>query len=210
MSERGSGIGDRGPGIGDPESALDRAIDRTVREMLDVQQPAGFRSRVMERLERSTGFTDRVPSTFKWKLLFPIAAAAVLILAVLAPWRASAPAVLPSAPQAARVEALPVPTPKPGASQRPPANDTPLQPSPGTRVAASRTRAIAEDRVEAAAVAPPEDGVAIAPLDEIDPIEVPGVALSAIAPRAVVVTPLAPLAQLQIAPLSTSAPDGRH
>jgi hypothetical protein len=209
MSDRGSGIGERGSGIGDRESALDRAIDRTVREMLDVQQPAGFRSRVFERIE----FQDRVASTFRWKihhLLLPIAAAAVLILAVFAPWRAGAPAVLPSAPQAARVETLPATTPVPAAIPRPPVNDTPPEPSPRTRVAGSRARVIAQDRVVAATVAPPEDGVAIAPLEEINPIQVPGVAVSAIAPRTVVVTPLAPLAQLEIAPLSTSAPDGRH
>ena len=80
MSEVGgrrSGIGGRGSEVGGRD--LDAAIDRAVREMLDVEPPAGLRGRVIDRIE-----SPRRGLTWIW-IATPIAAAAILVLAVLLP-----------------------------------------------------------------------------------------------------------------------------
>jgi hypothetical protein len=60
-------------------SKLDFEIDRAVREMLDVEPPPGLRGRVLDRIESPhRGFT------WIW-IAAPIAAAAILILAVILP-----------------------------------------------------------------------------------------------------------------------------
>ena len=43
---------------------FDKAIDRAVREMLDVEPPAGLRRRVLEQIPAS--------GTFRWKILLLI------------------------------------------------------------------------------------------------------------------------------------------
>jgi hypothetical protein len=85
MSEREAGSRERVAG------SLDAAIDRAVREMLDVEPPPGLHGRVMDRLE-----TPRRGIAWTW-LVAPVAAAAVVVLAVTAPWREDAPA-RPTAP----------------------------------------------------------------------------------------------------------------
>src|SRR5437763_12097432 len=69
---------------------LDKAIDRAVREMLDVEPRADLRARVLAQLTAS-GF--RLPA-FGW-VLAPIAAAAVIVLAVMLAPRSES---LPQAP----------------------------------------------------------------------------------------------------------------
>ena len=68
---------------------LDKAIDGAVREMLDVEPPAGLRRRVLEQLAdsglRRPALSPLVTSTFRWKILLPVTAAALLILALLLP-----------------------------------------------------------------------------------------------------------------------------
>jgi hypothetical protein len=91
-----SSNGGRGSGIGDRDR-LDEAIDRAVREMLDVEPPAGLRGRVLDRIDALSGnpllSTNSVVSAFRrntrktWWLAGPVAAAAVVVLAVLALWR---------------------------------------------------------------------------------------------------------------------------
>src|SRR5947209_671136 len=84
---------------------LDVAIDRTVREMLDVEPQADLRARVITRIDALS--PDRVASAFlgaealakaaRRKIVWvaaPLAAAAVIILVVLAPWRQPAPSVV--------------------------------------------------------------------------------------------------------------------
>jgi hypothetical protein len=59
---------------------LDDAIDRAVREMLDVEPPSGLRGRVLDRIENA--------GTRGWSWIWiaaPVAAAAILVLAVLTP-----------------------------------------------------------------------------------------------------------------------------
>src|SRR3954462_3890725 len=98
------------------DARFDRAIDEAVREMLDVEQPAGFRARVLRRIEaRSLPSEGRCYKRFLWAAL-PIAAAAILILAVLLPRTTEQPQQTPPpATTTVRVEgpASPVTTPPP-------------------------------------------------------------------------------------------------
>ena len=67
------------------EGGFDTAIDRAVREMLDVEPPTGLRGRVMDRIE-----SPRRGIAWTW-LAAPVAAAAIIVVAVMAPWRDAAP-----------------------------------------------------------------------------------------------------------------------
>ena len=88
---------------------FDAAIDRAAREMLDVEPPPGLRGRVMDRIE----LNDPVASAFGrknrgarkfWLVAAPVAAAAVVVLAVTAPWRDAAPPAPTAPPVMAQVE----------------------------------------------------------------------------------------------------------
>src|SRR3954469_2307433 len=97
------------------DARFDRAIDEAVREMLDVEQPAGFRSRVLRRIEARSHPPDGGSyKRFLWAAL-PIAAAAILILAVLLPRTTEQPQTPPPATTTVRVEGSgsPVTTPPP-------------------------------------------------------------------------------------------------
>jgi len=67
--------------------------------MLDVEPPAGLRGRVVDRVDALS--TNPVASAFRrntrkiWWLAGPVAVAAVLVLAVLAPWRSTTETVRP-------------------------------------------------------------------------------------------------------------------
>ena len=106
----------RGSGVGDRDRDLDAAIDLAVREMLDVEPPAGLRGRVLDRIDEPS--PNPVASAFRrkiWWLAGPIAAAAVVVLAVLAPWRGATnterPAFTSGGDTRLAVEATPAPTP---------------------------------------------------------------------------------------------------
>ena len=197
---------------------LDKAIDRAVRDMLDIEPRAGFQARVMRRVanpDRHLASDEQVASGFSRKILWlgvPAALAASLTLALLLPSR-STERTQP-APATARVEVPPTaaiaptvtpPAAEPGSAARSRAVDRP-------RTAQSRpvrsAAAPAPDRMVAAAAIAPENGVEIEPLDAVDPIQPPAIGTGTIAHREVVVAPLRQVAQLQIAPLS--APDGRN
>jgi len=102
------------------EGGFDAAVDGAVREMLDVEPPPGLRGRVLSRIEAADSgasafnlSTTPVASAFRRKALWlavPVAAAAMILLAVLGPWRrAIEPA--PSAPPSMANGAHPVPNP---------------------------------------------------------------------------------------------------
>lgn len=132
-------------------SKLDAEIDRAVREMLDVEPPAGLRGRVIDRLEhpRSSGWS------WAW-IAAPIAAAAIVVLAVMTPWRSGTATRPPRTGSGIDVRlavessphppANPAPGPATGAPR--PAGRTqvayvgPRAPRPGMVVAAN---AVAED-----------------------------------------------------------------
>jgi hypothetical protein len=202
MSEFGgrrSEVGGRGSGIGD---RVDRAIDLAVREMLDVEPPSGLRGRVLDRIE-----SPRRGFAWIW-IATPVAAAAAIVLAVLAPWRTPAPAVetSPSA-SIARVQPPPVVDPPPppkgsGSSHQKATGTIPLPYSQPPTARRQPTRAVDEAVAVAAVAAADDNSTLIDSLAPIAPIVAAGTHPADIAPRDIAITPMAPIAQLQIAPLS--------
>ena len=199
---------------GREDARFDEAIDRAVREMLDVEPPSGLRGRVLDRLDALSGdsvasafTTNPVASAFRrntrniWWIAGPVAAAAILVLAVLVPWRHAAPPVTtPAAPSMAKAETPHIVTPavSPKTSEAPRIVSIP-RPAP---------RRI-EDRLVVATVAAVNDTTSqIDPLDAIAPITVAGTHPEAIAPKQIAISPLTPITELQIAPLSP--PDRRN
>ena len=146
------------------EGGFDIAIDRAAREMLDVEPPPGLRGRVMDRIELHgpvvSAFRrkDRVAPKF-WLVAAPVAAAAVIVIAVMAPWRGAAPAGPTSPPVVAGVE-TPRGTPSPVAPNTPEPAAPPKAPHVprATSINAARVAVPPADRlVAAAAVAEVED-----------------------------------------------------
>lgn len=197
-------------GRGRTDARLDLAIDRAVREMLDVEPSAGLRGRVMGRIDALS--TNSVASAFRRKLAWialPIAAGAVIVLAVLAPWRQTTPQAGPSAsPAMAAVKPAPVLPPVTAQTTEPvrtTSNPGPSAAPPGPPPSA---RGAEEHLVVAAVVADDDDNRRIGPLAPIPLITVAGTHPTDIATKEIAVSPLAPLAELQIAPLSP--PDRRN
>jgi len=171
------------------DERLNRAIDLTVRQMLDVEQPAGLRGRVLDRMSA----TDRgVARGFSRKigwLALPVAAAAILIRSVAAPWRTVAPPAI--APPVAKVEPVAMPPAQP--PQRAEPRSRRAAP-PDRRPIPLRRRAPAADAdrtVIAATIASAEDASenSVAPLSVPDSLVIPQL-----------VTPPTP-------PLSSTAPE---
>jgi|SRR5262245_44630853 len=180
---------------------FDEAIDRAVREMLDVEPPADLRARVMTQL---TASDSRLPvSGFRLPALgWALAAAAVILLAVVLT-RRSEP--LPQAPVVAADRHLPAET---VTSVRTP-EAAPRSVSAPIAVSVGRPPRTAVDRglVVAAAVADDNATTVIAPLKTIAPISVAPITQNAIAPAEVAVRPLNTITEIQIAPLTP--PDRR-
>jgi hypothetical protein len=174
------------------EGRIDTAIDRAVREMLDVEPPADLRAKVIARLDAPGGFA------FGWKLfirlLIPIAAAAIVIVAVALARRAEAPVKLRSV---ATDQVLPSPQPGP---QNVASVPTPTRSLP----VAARSTVTA---TVAAALGPETSATGIEPLNTISPIEVAPITPRSITPDPIGVRPLDPITEMQIAPLNP--PDRR-
>ena len=179
---------------------FDKAIDRAVREMLDVDPPAGLGARVMRRIAEK----DRVSRKriILWTAV-PLGAAAALVLALL-PLRTVDRHAQPSA----TIATVDSPrTPSPGATpavgappQRPRTTATPAV------AATARPRAIAaaERTIAAAAFTAAEPATELEPLKSITPIEVAPIADHRVAPAEISVRPLNPIVEVQIAPLNPS------
>lgn len=201
----------------DDEERIDRAIDGAVREMLDVEPLPGLRRRVLQSIETNDSLVaSDVASAFRRKILLfgvPLAAAAVLILAVLLPRmrdeespRAAVTTAVNTQPQNPIVNPPPTPAaPEPGTTPA-------IEPRPA--VVARRTPRPAPeatqrpDRVVAASFEPAAPvGSEIAPLKAIEPIRMAPIAEHSIAPDAITVRALNPMNELQIAPLTP--PGGR-
>jgi hypothetical protein len=205
MSEREAGSWKPEAGSRKPEAeSFDVAIDRAVREMLDVEQPAGLRGRVLRQVTASG--SQRPASGFRLPALgFGIAAAAVLILAVLAPWRTQAPApIVTTPPQVAVVQPPAIDPPKgplPAAPATTPSQRTTDRPIPRTP---GRPATPAPDRVVAAAVYTPAEpvGEALEPLRAINSIQMTPIADQTFAPAAIAVRPLDTITDVQIAQLT--------
>ena len=191
-----------------PENRIDAAIDHAVREILDVEPPAGLRGRVIARIDNPTA----VASGFSRKIFWvgaPLVGAAIVVLAVLLPREQ----VQPQAPAPITVATVqPDPTPeaesrKPKAGSREPeAGSRKPETGSGKREAGSR-----DDRViTAAAFAPAPADIAsgIQPLKAIDPIQITPLMQDSIAPAPIEFRPLSTITEVQIAPLSP--PERRH
>ena len=194
---------------------LDLAINRAVREMLDVEPPAGLRGRVLPRISDA----DRqVASGFSRRLLWgaiPLGAAAAVLLAVLLPRMGSEPAPQPlstvaTARPVAAIEAphvAPLPRGVAPVTARTSAAEGIRRLAASPAIARPSRASAVERTVTAASFEPVPGGIDIEPLTTIEPIRIAAVTPAAIAHQEVVVSPLAPIAQLRIAPLSP--PDGR-
>lgn len=173
---------------GTPKADLiDRAIDRSVRRMLDVDPRADLRARVIERIERPQ-------RAFHWWLVAPVAAAAVIVLAVVL-WPPKEP--LPTR-AVTQIALRPADTRAPAllrhAADRP--NSPPRRPN-----AARQDRRVATAVV--ADAAPPT--IELEPLSEIEAISTPPVPLQALDTQRIAPPLLAPLAQIEIELVNPSA-----
>jgi hypothetical protein len=190
--------------MSDAGRGFDDAVDGAVREMLDVEPPAGLRGRVLDRIE-SQGHP--VVSAFRRNLWItaPLAAA-IILLAVLTPWRHAvkpAPAASPLAQAAPRVDIPVTTTPHPAAA--PPttvAVRVPSATSPVRRATPQRS----EERMVLATVAPADGATELSPLAAIAPITVAGTRPDALTTTEIAIKPMAPTTELQIAPLSPREP----
>jgi|SRR5689334_2128112 len=169
---------------------LDRAIDRAVREMLDVEPPPDLRAHVLERIAHP--HTRRLP----W-MIVPLAAAALLVLVLAGPWRASQQAspFVRTTSLAQSVATIRAPLSRG-------VNRTAIEPAQ-TASNAARVRPLVR-----LAPAEPAVQVRVPALDPLDAIDVPPVSVTRLDDRRVAVAPLAPIEQIQIEPVGP--PEGRN
>jgi hypothetical protein len=181
------------------DSPLDRAIDRAVREMVQVDPPPGLRRRVLARLEGGARPSSRISVRYAW------AAAAFMILIAAVMFtrdRSTGPLTIESASQTAAVTA-------PAAANRPPAVVPPPR-STTPRAAASRTTredipmprvtnvfgsqspgvAAASDNGVEAVWTPPASNAPEHP-DAVPPLLIPPLIAAPIETPAIVIPPLA-------------------
>lgn len=191
---------------GGTEDRLDAAIDRAVREMLDVEPPAGLRGRVLARIDLSSssrsidsGSRSSVASAFRRKsgwLAASVAAAAIALAIVIPRSNGLAPST-PLRPIAVAVDHR---LPQPGSSAEP------LTPGVGPRpalAASARPRTGARGLVIAAvtvdtdvaftevAALPGPVSIAIERLTEVPRPVISGLGVGPLEIRALEVTPLA-------------------
>jgi hypothetical protein len=204
---------DRGARFGDRGSALDRAIDGAVREMLDVEPPAGLRGRVLQQIDPvASGFSRKHRSRqhldrrILWTGL-PLAAAAALVLALLLP-RSSSP------PQAPATVAQNPPAP-PVVTPAPPRVTPPVTTTARTVAAAPRrVQARATPRPDAVVAAGDATDVVFGPepgFPRVSPLAVAPLTVSSLRtasavapPQELMVDPIAAPAPLQLEPLPLS------
>jgi hypothetical protein len=175
------------------EREIDSAIDRAVRDLMNVDTDAAFRARVTARLQPPA----------RRQLLRPLAAVALTATACAAAFlwmRPSSSPVPASAPLAGITSPPPAATTQRGSAVSP--RPAPL-PSPPPTVSARVRRATASPIQRGAVVAAVAEVLAndIAPLTAIDPIVVQPLAQEAIVPSEIVVAPLSPISDVQISPL---------
>jgi hypothetical protein len=154
--------------------------------MLDVEPRAGLRGRVMERIER-----PRRGMSWTW-VVAPAVAAAVIVLAVLAPWRDATPVAPPSIAKVVPAVIIPLVASKTPESPKTISIPLPFSPAP-RRV---------EHMVVAASVQANDTSDEIASLSPIALLNVSSVRPADITQTEIGVGPLAPITELQVAPLS--------
>jgi hypothetical protein len=176
------------------EREIDTAIDRAVRDLMDVDTDAAFRARVTARLHRPARRL-LVPRLLAGALTAATVAAALVW--IMRPSSSDAP---PSAPRAG------IASPTPAAPSQTPsaASDLPTpRPGPQPTTSASAPRAAATPIPRGTIVAATAEAAAnrIDPLTAIDPIEVEPISQMSIVPSEIVVAPLTPISEMQISPL---------
>lgn len=179
------------------DEQINQAIDRAVREIVDVEPPSDLRARVFARIEQPPA-----PGVRWARIVAPLAAAALVVFSLVL-WLPSRHA---SQVESARNEPVHVPLSGNAGHVAVPAPERPrlnvARPEPARVARAERVPLPAATANEARA------GSEVAPLDPIAPIRIAAVAPTDITPEAISIEPLAPIAQVQIAPLTP--PDGRH
>ena len=173
------------------EREMDTAIDRAVRDLMDVDPDAAFRARVTARLHR--------PVRRAWAPRLAAGAVAMLAIVVALIWlRPPQPATRTEGTAARTEPAVPSPTIRVADSN----------PKPAVRP--SRTRSAKSTRQIAAPSIPPGTVVAavaetpftsIGALSGIEPISVTPIANTPITPPEIVVAPLSPIEEVQISSL---------
>ena len=173
------------------EREIDTAIDRAVRDLMDVDTDPAFRARVTARLQRP------VRRTWMPRLAVGALATAAMVAALF--W-------LRTPPRETRTEGTAATAERATAPQTPPVVD-PIRkatvPAPMARPATLPPRApepsIPRGTVVAAVAEMPF--TSIAPLTAIEPISVDPIVNTPIAPPEIVVPPLPPIAEVEIPPL---------
>ena len=174
------------------EREIDTAIDRAVRDLMNVDTDAAFRARVTARLQRPAR-----------RLLLPRVAAAALTVAAVAaaviwmrPSAPDAPASAPKTEARGPVAVAPPQTDTAGSNRGAVLPTTAALPPSRARTAAA---AIPRGAVVAAVADAPAS--TIAPLTSLDPIDVEPISQVSIAPSEIAVAPLTPISEMQISPL---------
>jgi hypothetical protein len=181
---------------------FDEAIDRAVREMLDVEPRADLRARVIAHIDggRVEGGSRTAPALWASAL----AAAALLLLAIFIARRAEPVPQAPVVATAPDQPLAPVAPPQPSAAQMPPRHVTmPVV----RRTPAAPVGARAGTVVAASFAGEDHSTTAIEPLTVMTPIAVAPVTQDRIAPAEIAVRPLNTISEIQIAPLT---PPGRR
>jgi hypothetical protein len=177
------------------EEDLDRAIDRAVREVMNVDTDGTFRARVMARLEPRRRL-------FSWpRLMFATAAGAALMLAFVMtrPQESdiAPPSTPPASTSASSAPAFPSqPATVRGSRDRIDEAAAGPRSQPATRSRSSRSTLIA------AAVAEAAPTVDVDPLQQIELIDVAPLPSTSIQPDAIAVAPLAPITEVQVTPMT--------
>ena len=186
------------------DSPLDRAIDRAVREMVQVDPPPGLRRRVLSRLDADTRPAARITVRYAWA-----AAAFVVVLAAVMFTRGRPDAPVAAVPVASQAAVVPAPAPevRPVAPQ-PPAAAPRATPRRATR------EAIPMPRVSNV-FGPRSRGVTAASDSGAEAIRTPPASSASEQPGAVppLVSPPLTAAPIEtpaivIPPLTTAAPKG--
>jgi hypothetical protein len=176
------------------EPEIDTAIDRAVRDLMNVDADAAFRARVAERLKRPIGRRLR-----PWLLAVP-ASAAIIVIALA--WMNSTPDA-PSGPAPlARVEAPAASAPPPAARDGLPQPSMTPSPAPPARQSSRRTATIpiARGAIVATVVEAPMTAIAPA-LTALESIDVEPIGQTPVATAEIVVAPLSPITEVQVSPL---------
>ena len=175
------------------EREIDTAIDRAVRDLMDVDTDSAFRARVTARLRRPA----------RRMLLRPVAAVALTAaaVAVAVVWMRPSSTGLPRTTAVAVTSAPTTPTPPVAAGAGP--DRVVALPGAAARTERSPRRAAAGPIPRGTVVAAVAEAPAstIPPLTAVDPISVEPIAQASIVPSEIVMAPLSPISELEISPL---------